>query len=89
MIDRFVEANLHFWEDVQAFLIRRQPSNEVARTRFSYDRGALLEGIAGSARQHLETTTEQELARGHDPSSFLLAATRSWADGQTLRATPT
>ncbi|WP_221090491.1 dynamin family protein [Deinococcus aquaedulcis] len=63
MIDRFVEANLHFWEDVQAFLIRRQPSAEVARTRFSYDRGALLEGIAGSAREHLETTTEQHLAR--------------------------
>ncbi|PTA67659.1 dynamin family protein [Deinococcus arcticus] len=63
MIDRFVEANLHFWEDVQAFLIRRQPSAEVARTRFSYDRGALLEGIAGSARDHLETTTEQQLAR--------------------------
>lgn len=63
MIDRFVEANLHFWEDVQAFLIRRQPSSEVARTRFSYDRGALLEGIAGSAREHLELTTEQELGR--------------------------
>ncbi|MCY1703400.1 dynamin family protein [Deinococcus sp. SL84] len=63
MIDRFVEANLHFWEDVQAFLIRRQPSQEVARTRFSYDRAALLEGIAGSAREHLETTTEQGLAR--------------------------
>ncbi|AWT36842.1 hypothetical protein GCM10008956_26750 [Deinococcus arenae] len=63
MIDRFVEANLHFWEDVQAFLIRRQPSQEVARTRFSYDRAALLDGIAGSAREHLATTTEQELAR--------------------------
>ncbi|MVN88171.1 Dynamin family protein [Deinococcus sp. HMF7620] len=63
MIDRFVEANLHFWEDVQAFLIRRQPSSEVARTRFSYDRGALLQGIAGSAREHLEAATEQELAR--------------------------
>ncbi|PNY81531.1 dynamin family protein [Deinococcus koreensis] len=63
MIDRFVEANLHFWEDVQTFLIRRQPSSEVARTRFSYDRGALLEGIAGSAREHLELTTEHELGR--------------------------
>ncbi|MFC4426639.1 dynamin family protein [Deinococcus navajonensis] len=63
MIDRFVEANLHFWEDVQAFLIRRQPGSEMARTRFAYDRGALLEGIAGSARDHLENTTQQELAR--------------------------
>ncbi|GGL01361.1 dynamin family protein [Deinococcus radiotolerans] len=63
MIDRFVEANLHFWEDVQAFLVRRQPSQEVARTRFSYDRAALLDGIAGSAREHLATTTEQDLAR--------------------------
>lgn len=63
MIDRFVEANLHFWEDVQAFLIRRQPSQEVAHTRFSYDRAALLDGIAGSAREHLETATEQRLAR--------------------------
>lgn len=63
MIDRFVEVNLHFWEDVQAFLIRRQPNQEIARTRFSYDRGALLEGIAGSARDHLEATTQQDLAR--------------------------
>ncbi|WP_339095949.1 dynamin family protein [Deinococcus sp. VB343] len=63
MIDRFVESNMHFWEDVQALLIRRQPSSEVARTRFSYDRGALLEGIAGSAREHLASTTEHELAR--------------------------
>ena len=63
MIDRFVEANLHFWEDVQALLVRRQPSGEVARTRFSYDRGALLEGIAGSAREQLATTTEHQLAR--------------------------
>ena len=63
MIDRFVETNLHFWEDVQAFLIRRQPQSEVARTRFSYDRSALLEGIAGSARDHLALTTQQELAR--------------------------
>ncbi|WP_261663071.1 dynamin family protein [Deinococcus sp. Marseille-Q6407] len=63
MIDRFVEVNLHFWEDVQAFLIRRQPSQDVGQTRFSYDRTALLEGIGGSAREHLETTTEQQLAR--------------------------
>ena len=63
MIDRFVETNLHFWEDVQTLLIRRQPSGEVARTRFSYDRGALLEGIAGNAREQLSTTTEHHLAR--------------------------
>lgn len=63
MIDRFVEVNLHFWEDVQAFLIRRQPQQEVARTRFSYDRGALLGAIAGSARDHLTATTQQHLAR--------------------------
>lgn len=63
MIDRFVESNMHFWEDVQTLLVRRQPSNQVARTRFSYDRSALLEGIAGSARDHLETTTEHQLAR--------------------------
>ncbi|MFC4452602.1 dynamin family protein [Deinococcus sonorensis] len=63
MIDRFVEANLHFWEDVQAFLIRRQPSGEIARTRFSYDRHALLEGIAGSASRHIEEVTESQLTR--------------------------
>ncbi|ADV66283.1 dynamin family protein [Deinococcus maricopensis] len=63
MIDRFVESNLHFWEDVQAFLIRRQPSGDVARTRFSYDRSALLEGIAGSAQRHLAEVTEQQLTR--------------------------
>ncbi|WP_019588095.1 dynamin family protein [Deinococcus apachensis] len=83
MIDRFVEANLHFWEDVQAFLIRRQPSNEVARTRFSYDRGALLEGIAGSAREHLETTTEHELARqlARDAEDALKGAVGGLAGG--------
>ncbi|ULH16804.1 dynamin family protein [Deinococcus sp. KNUC1210] len=63
MIDRFVEANLHFWEDVQAFLIRRQPSSEIARTRFSYDRHALIEGIAGSASRHIEEVTESQLTR--------------------------
>lgn len=65
MIDRFVEVNLRFWEDVQTFLIRRQPntSNELARTRFSMDRTALLEGIAGSARDHLENTTQSELSK--------------------------
>lgn len=63
MIDRFVEANLHFWEDVQTFLIRRQPDRELARTRFSYDRAALMEGISGSAQRHLEEVTQQQLAR--------------------------
>ncbi|MFB9993465.1 dynamin family protein [Deinococcus oregonensis] len=83
MIDRFVEANLHFWEDVQAFLIRRQPSNEVARTRFSYDRGALLEGIAGSARDHLATTTEHELGRqlSRDAEDALKGAVGGLAGG--------
>jgi small GTP-binding protein len=83
MIDRFVEANLHFWEDVQAFLIRRQPPGDVARTRFSYDRGALLEGIAGSARQHLETTTEQELGRqlARDAEDALKGAVGGLAGG--------
>lgn len=88
MIDRFVEANLHFWEDVQALLIRRQPQGEVARTRFSYDRGALLEGIAGSARQHLETTTEQELARqlSRDAEDALKGAVGGLAGGIGLGA---
>lgn len=63
MIDRFVEANLHFWEDVQAFLIRRQPPGDIARTRFSYDRHALLEGIAGSASRHIAEVTEAQLTR--------------------------
>ena len=63
MIDRFVEANLHFWEDVQAFLIRRQPPSEIARTRFFYDRHALIEGIAGSASRHIAEVTEAQLTR--------------------------
>ena len=63
MIDRFVEANLHFWEDVQAFLIRRQPSQDIARTRFSYDRHALLEAVAGSASRHIAEVTEAQLTR--------------------------
>ncbi|WP_034386494.1 dynamin family protein [Deinococcus sp. YIM 77859] len=89
MIDRFVEANLHFWEDVQAFLIRRQPSSEIARTRFSYDRAALLEGIAGSARQHLETTTEQDLARqlSRDAEDALKGAVGGLAGGIGIGAT--
>jgi small GTP-binding protein len=63
MIDRFVESNLHFWEDVQTDLIRRQPSGEVARSRFSYDRAALIEGISGSAQRHVAEGTQQELTR--------------------------
>ncbi|WP_291426815.1 dynamin family protein [Deinococcus sp.] len=85
MIDRFVESNLHFWEDVQAFLIRRQPSGDaqVARTRFSYDRAALLEGIGGSARDHLAATTEQELGRqlSKDAESAMLGAIGGLAGG--------
>lgn len=89
MIDRFVEANLHFWEDVQAFLVRRQPPGEVARTRFSYDRGALLEGIAGSAREHLELTTEQELGRqlARDAEDALKGAVGGLAGGLGIGAT--
>ncbi|EYB68677.1 dynamin [Deinococcus phoenicis] len=89
MIDRFVETNLHFWEDVQAFLIHRQPSSEVARTRFSYDRGALLEGIAGSAREHLEATTEHELGRqlSRDAEDALKGAVGGLAGGIGIGAT--
>lgn len=83
MIDRFVESNMHFWEDVQAFLIRRQPSGEVARTRFSYDRASLLEGIAGSAKDHLENTTEQQLARqlSKDAEEAMMGAMGGLAGG--------
>ncbi|AWN24699.1 Dynamin family protein [Deinococcus irradiatisoli] len=63
MVDRFVESNLHFWEDVQADLIRRQSEGEVVRTRFSYDRAALIEGISGSAQRHLAEGTQQALSR--------------------------
>jgi small GTP-binding protein len=89
MIDRFVESNLHFWEDVQAFLIRRQPSGEVARTRFSYDRAALLQGIAGSARDHLELTTEQELGRqlARDAEDAMKGAVGGLAGGLGIGAT--
>lgn len=62
MIDRFVESNLHFWEDVQLHLLRHTTS-EVARSRFSYDRAALIEAVSGSAQRHLETTTQQHLTR--------------------------
>ena len=63
MIDRFVESNLRFWEDVQADLLRRQPGTERVRSRFSYDRAALIEGISGSAQRHLEEGTQQQLSR--------------------------
>ncbi len=63
MVDRFVESNLHFWEDVQADLIRRQNEGDIVRTRFSYDRAALIEGISGSAQRHLAEDTQQALSR--------------------------
>lgn len=74
MIDRFVESNLHFWEDVQADLARRQldqPSETgqmgsgqpLTRPRFSYDRAALVEGISGSAQRHLAEGTQEALMR--------------------------
>ncbi|TSA83857.1 GTP-binding protein [Deinococcus detaillensis] len=69
MIDRFVESNLHFWEDVQADLTRRQveqPSEtgqNLNRPRFSYDRAALVEGISGSAQRHLAEGTQEALMR--------------------------
>ena len=63
MIDRFVESNLRFWEDVQADLLRRQPGAELVRSRFSYDRAGLIEGISGSAQRHLEEGTQQQLSR--------------------------
>ncbi|PIG97269.1 dynamin family protein [Deinococcus sp. UR1] len=88
MIDRFVEVNLGFWEDVQVFLARRQPESAVARTRFSYDRAALLEGIAGSAQQHLEATTQTELARqlSRDAEDAMKGAVGSLAGGLGIGA---
>lgn len=89
MIDRFVESNLHFWEDVQNFLVRRQPGQELARTRFSYDRSALIEGISGSAKRHLAQTTEEQLSRdlARDAESALKGAVGGLAGGLGLGAT--
>ncbi|UWX65693.1 dynamin family protein [Deinococcus rubellus] len=74
MIDRFVESNLHFWEDVQADLINRDPASRqgeadrqdgvsTARPRFSYDRAALVENLSGTAQRHLAESTQQQLTR--------------------------
>ena len=63
MVDRFVESNLHFWEDVQSDLLRRQPGSEGTRTRFSYDRAALIEGISGTAQRQLAEGTQQQLTQ--------------------------
>ncbi|WP_161881563.1 dynamin family protein [Deinococcus alpinitundrae] len=73
LIDRFVESNLHFWEDVQAGLINRdpvsrdsaspQPEAGAGRPRFSYDRAALVENLSGTAQRHLAESTQQQLTR--------------------------
>ncbi len=70
MIDRFVENNLHFWEDVQLGLLRHQRGSSTSAAgsagslgRFSYDRAALIEAVSGSAQRHLESTTEKQLTR--------------------------
>jgi len=68
MIDRFVESNLHFWEDVQADLINRDPASPqteagAGRPRFSYDRAALVENLSGTAQRHLAESTQQQLTR--------------------------
>ena len=68
MIDRFVESNLHFWEDVQADLINRDPASPqteagAGRPRFSYDRAALIENLSGTAQRHLAESTQQQLTR--------------------------
>ncbi|PYE54201.1 dynamin family protein [Deinococcus yavapaiensis] len=88
MIDRFVEANLHFWEDVQAFLVRRAPQRDVARTRFSYDRTSLIEGIAGSAQQHLQDVTSEQLAKqlSQDAEDAMKGVIGFGAGGLTLGA---
>ncbi len=88
MIDRFVETNLHFWEDVQVDLIRRQPSTDMAHTRFTYDRSALIEGISGSARTHLDNTTQQELGRqlSKDAEEAMISAVGGLAGGVGLGA---
>lgn len=73
MIDRFVESNLHFWEDVQADLLSRDPASRdlasrqgevgAVRPRFSYDRAALVENLSGTAQRHLAHSTQQQLTR--------------------------
>ncbi len=86
MIDRFVESNLHFWEDVQARLIRQHPAQELTHTRFSYDRTALLSGIGSSAKDQLDTVTQQGLARGlaQDAENAMKGAVGRLAGGMGL-----
>lgn len=86
MIDRFVESNLHFWEDVQARLIRQHPAQELTHTRFSYDRTALLSGIGSSAKDQLDTVTQQGLARGlaQDAENAMKGAVGGLAGGMGL-----
>ena len=69
MIDRFVESNLHFWEDVQADLINRDPASPQDRrpgqggpvSRMTG--AALVENLSGTAQRHLAESTQQQLTR--------------------------
>ncbi len=62
-VDRFVERNLQFWEDVQRFLKGRQETH-LAQTRFQYDRNSLIANISDKAEQHVSSSTREDYAKG-------------------------
>jgi GTP-binding protein EngB required for normal cell division len=62
-VDRFVERNLQFWEDVQRFLKGRQET-DLAQTRFQYDRNSLIANISQKAEQHVSSSAREDYAKG-------------------------
>ncbi|MBB6099791.1 small GTP-binding protein [Deinobacterium chartae] len=61
IVDRFVENNLRFWEDVQTSLDARQ-REQLPRTRFQYDRQALIASLSDKARRQVSEVTQRDLA---------------------------
>ncbi len=75
-IDRFLERNIHFWDDTMAFIIERSraatsaqmPGAETRESllqgaRFHYDRQGLLESIGENARREIDGFDREAFAR--------------------------
>jgi small GTP-binding protein len=76
VIDRFIERNIHFWDDTLAFISDRAKAATSAPTpgsqtresliqgaRFQYDREGLLETIGESTRREIEGFDRDAFAR--------------------------
>lgn len=74
-VDRLMESNLRFWEDVQHQLTSRSREN-IPRSRFQMDRSAVLEALRNKTEEHtkelLEPSATQEFS-GNAQSSVMQA----------------